>query len=152
MKTPMMAPTRDALDAVPGDGTLVLTVRQPFASAIIYGAKDVENRSWISRRVLGRRVLIHAGAALHDEAARCRELWPWVANVESTDGELPRGAIIGSVFVESFVASSSSIWWTGPFGWKLTRPEKLATPIECRGKMGLWHPGEDVLARVHRGR
>jgi hypothetical protein len=62
----------------------VLTVRQPYASLIIYGGKDVENRSQPTR--FRGRLYIHAGAALHDDAPKL-ELEP--------DMPLIRRAIIG---------------------------------------------------------
>ena len=48
----------------------VLTVRQPWASAIMSGAKTVENRTWMPQRIWepGDRIAIHAGAAIDREA------------------------------------------------------------------------------------
>ncbi len=41
-----------------------LSVRQPFAWAIVHGGKDVENRSWATS--YRGPVLIHAGMRWHD--------------------------------------------------------------------------------------
>lgn len=40
-----------------------ITIKQPWASLIVHGIKDIENRSWACpKKYLGERVLIHAGA------------------------------------------------------------------------------------------
>jgi ASCH domain len=47
------------------DEAPVLTVRQPWAWAIIHGGKDVENRSW--RTKYRGPLLIHAGSAFEPD-------------------------------------------------------------------------------------
>jgi len=43
--------------------TLVLSVRQPWASLIVLGVKGIENRSWAAPPALiGQRIAIHASA------------------------------------------------------------------------------------------
>jgi hypothetical protein len=44
---------------------VILTVRQPWASAIIYAGKDVENRSWTTSH--RGRLYIHAWMRLDPE-------------------------------------------------------------------------------------
>ncbi len=60
-----------------------LTVRQPWASLIIAGYKDVENRSWTTS--YRGRLAVHAGRTLDKEG-----LDEYADLVESL-GELPRG-------------------------------------------------------------
>lgn len=38
---------------------MALTIHEPWASAIVYGHKRVENRSWINRNMIGERFAIH---------------------------------------------------------------------------------------------
>ena len=68
----------------------VLTVRQPWASAIFVAGKDVENRKWSTN--YRSRLWIHAGLDADrgdfDRWAAWRNLW-----VPSEP--LPRGVIIG---------------------------------------------------------
>ena len=46
-----------------GAGVLAFSIRQPWAWATLHAGKDVENRSWpLPRKMVGRRVLIHASA------------------------------------------------------------------------------------------
>lgn len=38
-----------------------ITIKQPWASLIVHGIKDIENRTWpCPKKYLGQRVLIHA--------------------------------------------------------------------------------------------
>lgn len=46
-----------------------LTVHEPWASLIAYELKPVENRTWVSTFMLGRRVAIHAGQKVDFEGA-----------------------------------------------------------------------------------
>jgi len=38
-----------------------LTVRQPWAWAIVFAGKDIENRTWKSKYCYGSTIAIHAG-------------------------------------------------------------------------------------------
>lgn len=160
-----------ALGAPPHD-LRVLTVRQPWAWAIIHGGKDVENRV----RSLGPYrgpVAIHvAGAyavdgldlpALND----ARDAWcdsvdcdgtahPWTSGV---------GHVIGVVdLVDVHHADQVTPTFCGicPEGccgcspWampdhhhlELANPRPLTTPIPARGRLGLWRPDPDLAAAI----
>lgn len=126
-----------------------ISVRQPWAWALIYGGKDVENRGrpdpWHS--AIGTRLWVHA-AKMHDsfddaEAAR-------LAGVDHLPA-MPHGALIGSVTVVDVHDSAwcfhrpSAFWcsrWARPDGWHIvvSDPEPLAEPIPCRGSLGLFLP------------
>ncbi len=44
-----------------------ITIRQPWASLIAHGIKDIENRTWkCPEKYIGKRVLIHASAKTLD--------------------------------------------------------------------------------------
>lgn len=52
-----------------------LTVHEPWASLIAYGVKPVENRTWASTFMLGKRLAIHRGQKVDFEGAEVlREL------------------------------------------------------------------------------
>ena len=110
---------------------LALTVKQPFAWAIVAGVKDVENRSWRPPRgLIGKRIWIHAGSQPHP-------LW------EDLYGDIPVpplafGAILGSVTVADIVLSSPSRWFLGPIGWVLRDARMLKRPRSMPGRQGLW--------------
>ena len=112
----------------------VLTVRQPYASLIIYGGKDVENRSQPVR--FRGRLYIHAGAALHEDAPAIRV---------STDMPLIRRAIIGYVQLVDCVRNSRSRWAEPDmWHWLLADPVPFAQPVPAQGKLGLWYPPEGL--------
>ncbi|MCZ0983878.1 hypothetical protein O1L60_44755 [Streptomyces diastatochromogenes] len=56
-----------------------LTVRQPYAWALLHG-KTVENRTWPAPAgLVGTTVLLHAAKALHREGLRDPGSWSWRA-------------------------------------------------------------------------
>jgi hypothetical protein len=127
----------------------VLTVRQPWAWAIIHGPKRVENRS---RRTKYRGpLLIHAAAKFertlrHPDALAAfeREHNMKLPPVE----ELVLGAILGVVNVDDCIAfdkeeHAGDPWALGPWLWQLADPRSLAEPIPASGQLNLWtwdHP------------
>lgn len=75
----------------------ILTVRQPYAWAIIHGGKDVENRV---RNVAGGYrgpVAIHAGRSWADDRDGAKALCDRLTPESTWDMPLHRGAIIGVV-------------------------------------------------------
>ena len=119
-----------------------LTVKQPWAWAIIFGGKDVENRTTL-RRYRGE-LAIHAGARMHD----FREMPRGVHAPE--EAELVLSAIIGIVELIDCVESSRSKWFEGPFGLVLAKPRALKTPVPCKGALGLWNVPPEVESLVRR--
>lgn len=117
---------------------LALSVRQPWAWAIIYAGKDIENRGWKSARFRGR-------VAIHASKGMTREEWlsatEFMAGEEGFAGpppaELSRGAIIGSVEICDAIRSSSSPWFFGPLGLVLRDPMPCE-PIPCVGALGFF--------------
>jgi hypothetical protein len=107
----------------------VLTVRQPWASLIVAGTKEVENRSW--RTNYRGRLGIHAGVRIDlDGLDACGHLLA---------GDLPMGALIGSVMLLDCIEDSRSKWAVpGMWHWILADPKKLARPRRMPGRMGLW--------------
>lgn len=93
-----------------------ITVKQPWASLIVEGIKDIENRTWkCPEKYIGERVLIHTGA-------KSANFWS-SPNAGIIDGFLrrtskggtdwsdyPKGAIIGSVEIVDCVINHPSIW------------------------------------------
>lgn len=94
-----------------------LSIKQPWASLIAHGIKDVENRSW--RTKFRGRIYIHASAYKANQGAPIpltfghydllKELNGDLAD-ELCDGTLVRSAIIGEVDVVDCVINYDSIW------------------------------------------
>lgn len=116
-----------------------ITIKQPWASLIVAGLKDIENRSWKTN--FRGRILIHAGKTREKQYGMPRELFA-NDNVYSvlTDKELPQGAIIGSVEIVDCVKNHPSLWAEkGVWNWVLTNPVMFPEPIkDVKGKLSFW--------------
>jgi hypothetical protein len=133
----------------------VLTVRQPWASAIMSNAKRVENRKWFpGRRLLvGERFAIHAGAAIDRDAP------DFLLDAEHLRD---RGVVLGTVQLRGVHLAGGmfcdwvgcaenpwAMWGDGMVHWMLADPRRLVTPIPARGQLGLWtSPTVDDLLRT----
>jgi hypothetical protein len=133
----------------------VLTVRQPWASAIAAGAKTVENRTRGTRyRGL---VAIHAGLQGDPTALSARppyrterpqHLIDWLRSRpdEERRAEMPRGAVLAVARIAG-AHRSLDCPGCGPWGehgpevwhWRLSGVVRLAEPIPYRGALGLPH-------------
>lgn len=93
-----------------------ITIKQPWASLIVEGIKDVENRTWrCPQKYIGKRVLVHAGSTCekrHWSALNENQL----RDIRNTHfyndfvDNLPAGAIIGSVKIVDCVVNHKSVW------------------------------------------
>lgn len=155
-----------------------ITVRQPWAWAIVHGGKDVENRS---RNIAGSYrgpVAIHAGLKLDGAAVLDRQIareagygsdWrPWVEALDF-------GAIIGVADLVDVHQCSLNLGCYYPadvLGWVpalgidheyetcsewgmaghhhlvFANPRALTTPIPAKGRLGLWTLSDDLAAQV----
>lgn len=110
-----------------------ISIRQPWATLLVVGEKDIENRS----RFFKHRgpLLVHASASPDRSALRevIAELGDGV-----TEADFPLGAIVGMVNIKDCVTSHPSEWFTGPFGLVCTDAKEFADPIPAKGKLGLW--------------
>ena len=133
-------PTKAPTDRAEWD---CLSIRQPYAWAIIKGAKDVENRKW--RLNYRGRLYIHASLKAYpqdvaeDVVARVADhLGMPVADALADyrqHVETARGAIIGSVTMFGCAVSYDSAWFEGPFGFLLRDPEPFKKPIPVKGQV-----------------
>lgn len=153
----------------------VLTVRQPWAWAIIHGGKDVENRS---RNIAGSYrgpVAIHAGLGF-EKGTQASEAHR-AAHGTETPTELTFGAVIGVVDLVDVHSATvlggcgwmdnhcrdhgtcrhhCSPWAMGPApkgGWYqhlvFAEPQPLK-PIPAKGRLGLWKPDDDLEQQIAR--
>jgi hypothetical protein len=127
---------------------VALSVRQPWAWALIYGGKDVENRSEIAirrggmRAQIGKRIAIHAAKGMtRDEYERARVFMFGIGVTCPAAADLERGGIIGSAFLASVVSEHTSPWFFGPRGLCLIYPEPVPF-IGATGELGMfaWSP------------
>ena len=129
----------------------ILTVKQPWASLIIHGGKDIENRQWWTG--IRGRIGIHSSAKL--EKAECEDALALLRSIGGKDASLPLvgrdlGSIIGTVEVVDCVRRSNSPWFVGYYGFVLRNPIALPEPIKVRGQLGWWdYPLEHAMTGGH---
>lgn len=122
----------------------VLTIRQPWASLIIHGYKKFEFRSWQTK--YRGELLIHAGKNVDKEAySRLKKY---------INDDMPLGKIIGKVELVDCIKTSQEFLtdlrkenkevyresiFNEKYAWQVKVLEKYDTPIEVKGKLGLWN-------------
>lgn len=126
----------------------VLSVRQPWAWAIIYGGKNIENRNW--QTSYRGPLAIHAGKGFDFTMEEMRIGLrgdygePITTMLKQFRGNDIRGAIIGVVDLVDCQPSwaCDSPWKAGDdpdyFCWRLENPRPLVTPVPCKGQLGLF--------------
>lgn len=140
-----------------------LTIKQPWASLIAHGIKDIENRTWKTK--YRGRIYIHAGGDKNilkkhisdDQLAICARYYDQ-GTLPMMD-LLPLSAIIGEVDIIDCVINHHSIWadnmetyiceetgisilYPGQkliYNWVLANPVLYDEPIlDVKGKLSLW--------------
>jgi len=151
-----------------------LTVKQPWASLIVEGYKDIENRTW--KTSFRGRVLIHTGVSKSldniplDGIFSEQQLWNlknYISEFDLCEREHPHGLIIGSVEVAGCVINHPSIWaeqsrkiewveqsektvrieptFVNPtYNWVLANPILFDKLIPAKGKLTFWESGIEV--------
>jgi hypothetical protein len=109
-----------------------ITIRQPWAWAIVFADKDIENRPW--HTMYRGPLLIDAGAAYRADVSLPRGVHT------PPRGDLDFSAILGVVDLVDVVERSRSRWFLGEYGFVLENPRALSRPIPCKGQLGLWTP------------
>lgn len=127
-----------------------LSIRQPWASLIIKGFKDVENRSW--------QTFIRGEIAIHSSSSKTEDDWDdaiitvaairaiafseaekWLIETIGEFDKLPRGAILGTVEITDCKRERTSPWhFDENWGFYLQNPKELKKPIPAKGKLGFW--------------
>ena len=146
-----------------------LSVRQPWAHAIAWGTKRIENRVWSpDAGFLGSYLAIHASKAkvTEDELDGFRfisELVPrerrWHPRVPTTIvGELPLGAVVAVARLvrvirgvgDGFDAEPQCAdpWFVGPCGLVLDDVTPLLEPVPMRGQLGIFAAPDEAAALV----
>jgi len=126
-----------------------LTVRQPWAWAIVHAGKDIENRNWPTK--YRGQIAIHAAKGL--TRTEYTETVDYIQHRYNYKNEIPsyeniiRGAIVGVADLVDCVSSSKSNWFEGEYGFVLKNVRPIA-PVACSGALGFWNVSEDVLMKI----
>lgn len=117
-----------------------ISIRQPWAFAIIHGGKDIENRTWNTK--FTGPICVHAGAG-HKKAdwdlfrswVRSKpELLAWQF---ITPDDMKTGGIVGTVNIDGCCWISESPWFMGPVGFQLSNPQPTEF-IPVKGALSLF--------------
>ncbi|MFC3228759.1 ASCH domain-containing protein [Marinibaculum pumilum] len=133
-----------------------LSIRQPYAFAIVNGWKDIENRDWPTR--FRGPVLVHAGKK--EERDDVFDVLRFIAERTGRDPHViaskyrdqkALGCIVGAVDIADCVTEHASGWFYGPYGFVLTngRPCK---PVACRGALGFFTVPDEVARELREPR
>jgi hypothetical protein len=119
-----------------------LTFWRPWPTAMCRLGKDIENRPKPPpRQLIGSLVAIHTGQRFDASgAAKIARL----TGVQLTSPDSRPGDIVGVFRLTGFVVTSSSPWFTGPYGLTFTDLRTI-DPVPCKPKfaLGWWRvPGE----------
>ncbi|MBE8714488.1 ASCH domain-containing protein [Sphingobacterium hungaricum] len=119
-----------------------LTLKQPFATLICLGIKDVENRSW--QTAYRGKLLIHSSTKPYGNLkdSLLIEKYDHIDfEYEKLDSiEFINSAIVGEVELIDIVTDSTSPWaQQGKYHWLLKDPLLYEHPIlNVKGHLNLW--------------
>lgn len=118
----------------------VLSIRQPWAWAIVSGLKPVENRTWETR--FRGDFLIHAGKRVDLEGIKfIRSLGI------SLPENLQTGGIIGWGEIIDCVDHYRSKWFFGPFGFVIKNAEPVDF-IPLKGQLGFFNFSSQYIPMI----
>lgn len=140
-----------------------LSVRQPWASLLCSGVKDVENRTWAPpTELIGKKILIHSGASKVRENFFDTIPFEWCSEISNatrygwipSNDNAPLGKIIGFATLAGYSKFTESLWDGGEdqVKWIFTDPYVFDEPIPAKGKLGLFdYPlEENSLPAFHK--
>lgn len=120
-----------------------LSLKQPWAFAILCLGKDVENRTW--RSGFRGRVVIHASKTLDPAGVRYLEEAGF-----AVPEALPHGAYVGEVTITECraLAACPSPWAFGPWCYLLEQPVCYRAPVAGPGRLGFYPVPEEVAGLI----
>ena len=116
-----------------------LSIRNPWAWAIVTGKKDVENRAWSRLPYYRGPLLIHASKRPDEAGAfrACAEILGVPASHLCNRDDMKYGGVVGVCYFAHVVKESPSPWFFGPLGLVLQDAIPLPfTPL--LGQLGLF--------------
>lgn len=132
-----------------------LSIKQPWASLIAHGIKDIENRTWKTN--FRGKIYIHVSASKKFNISLNDEQTKLALPVLTTafDGFMPFAAIIGEVDIIDCVINHPSIWAEKSceatiYNWLLANPVLYDKPIlNVKGKLSFWMPDFGICPKCH---
>lgn len=156
-----------------------LSLSQPWCWSLFdpIADKDCENRSWPPPiNLIGQMIAIHAAQSWDDKPLYRPRGYKENGQVVIGEPRTPigyllslgidhmpgrhdlyaQGQIIGVAVIDRVVtddktlASKTKRWFFGPYGWLIPDRRKLATPLPCKGKQGLWTVPPPLEEQIHQ--
>lgn len=127
-----------------------ISIRQPWAHAIMHFGKDIENRDWPTR--FRGTVAIHAAKGLtQDQHLFATQDILDICGIAPPEYPMRdlRGCILGTVEIVDCVSYSESPWFMGEYGFVLKNAKLLDTPFPCRGALGFWDVPNEIEAQLY---
>lgn len=124
-----------------------LSIIQPWADAIIFHGKNVENRSWTTER--------RGYIAIHASQKKDRELFQMLKDeykIHLNIDESSFGAIVGfakiiTVIDDDSVTRNTRKWFSGDYGLVLEDVISLQEPVLAKGALGFWRVDRRTLKK-----
>lgn len=131
-----------------------LSIQQPWAWAILYLGKRVENRTWYTN--FRGPIYLHAGKKLDLDGMDSlepdiREALRDAEESGETLGKIYCGYLVGTARITDCVRPDAvdgpgSGWANGPWCFLLDDVEALPVPIPCKGALGFFTPHPSAQA------
>lgn len=117
-----------------------LSIRQPWAWAIINAGKDIENRDWPTK-VRGPICIHAAKGCTTDEFCSAATFIGWDKMGGASPHDYARGGIVGTAEIVDCVDASQSPWFFGRYGFVLRNARQIEF-IPVKGALGFfdWRP------------
>lgn len=115
---------------------IAISVLQPWAWLIVHGHKDIENRTWGTRR--RGNVVIHAGKRWGPEQREDLEYVHDEFPAIQLPDQFDLGGIVGAALIVDCVTKHDSPWFNGPFGFVLANQRPSPKFIPWKGQLGFF--------------
>jgi len=120
-----------------------ISIKQPWASLVIAGIKDVENRTWATS--YRGPLLIHASKKWDKDGAEfITERHPELKNLVQASRNLT-GVLLGQVLMTNCVQKHRSEWFSGPYGFIFMHSREFYKPIPYKGQLGIFSVPDNIL-------
>ncbi|MEK4003035.1 ASCH domain-containing protein [Paenibacillus sp. FSL H3-0333] len=128
-----------------------LTIRQPWATLIALGEKQIETRTW--RTAHRGELAIHAGMQVNKAICRMEPYQSLLARYGYTADNLPTGKIIAVSRIADCCEVTPELaqqgwpggneyvfgnYAEGRYAWMLEEVVPLVHPIPAKGRLGFW--------------
>ncbi len=143
-----------------------LTVKDPWATLIAIGSKQIETRSYRTR--YRGPIAIHSSKAFSREDQELCSQEPLRGTLDRAEIRspiaMPRGAIVAIAEIvgcdqvpggQGWEATippeperSFGFYSPGRWMWRLANIRRLTEPVPCRGMLGLWRPSPEVMEAI----